>query len=176
MRRTRACGGPGLTILSGDDEKTSDMMADPEIGAAGVISVVSNVCPGPVQQMVHALREGDTERAQSLREGLTPLFNIVTVKTEETTPHGPTVCKARNPLAIKTLMNILGMHVGPCRPPLGKMTARGLDVVLDAARAVWKDNPEFLMPVGEAYKVDIEERLYDERFTRGLTYKGDPYS
>jgi 4-hydroxy-tetrahydrodipicolinate synthase len=171
MRRSRECAGEDLQILSGDDDMTFTMMTDPCIGAGGVISVISNVAPGPVQQMTEAVLEGDAEEGQRLYEALKPLFGIVTVKTQEESPWGSRLCKARNPLPIKTLMRLLGMPVGPPRRPLGKMTRAGLAVVRDAARRVWKNSPQILRPVEEAFSVDVEERLEDPDLLDGLYYE-----
>ena len=113
MRRTRECCGGEYTILSGDDGITFSMLTDPAIHAQGVISVVSNVVPGPVGGMVQAFQEGRLEDARTLNEALSPIFGLVTVTTQEETPYGPVTCRARNPLAIKALMNILGMPSGP---------------------------------------------------------------
>jgi len=170
MRRTRECCGDDFAILSGDDDKTFAMMTDPLIKASGVISVASNIAPQAVQEMTKLLNEGNRGEAEALMEGLTPLFGIVTVKTQEDTPYGHVVCRARNPLATKTLMAILGMPVGPCRQPLGKMTKKGLEVVLDVGRTVWKNNPGILQPVADFFDVDIEARLYDEAIIKGLAY------
>ena len=170
MRRTRECCENDFAILSGDDDKTFAMMKDPLIKASGVISVASNIAPQAVQEMTKLVNEGNLSQAEALLEGLTPLFGIVTVKTQEDTPYGNVVCRARNPLATKTLMAILGMPVGPCRQPLGKMTKKGLDVVLDVGRTVWKNNPGILQPVADFFHVDIEARLYEDKFIKGLTY------
>jgi 4-hydroxy-tetrahydrodipicolinate synthase len=170
MRRIRHCCGADYTILSGDDALTFEMMTDPAIGAAGVISVVSNVVPRAVVEMVSRLNGGDRAGAASLHEALAPLFDLVTVKTRETTPWGEVVCRARNPLAIKTLMTILGMPSGGCRRPLGRMTARGLEVVLAAARQVQARHPEIFAPVAEFFRVDIAARLADPASWRGLAY------
>lgn len=172
MKRTRACCGDDFTILSGDDDKTFDMMTHPAIRAAGVISVASNVAPAAVQEMTRLVLEGSTAEADSLMQALKPLFAIVTVKTQEETPHGPVTCRARNPLGIKSLMALLGMPGGPCRPPLGKMTRRGLEVVREVGRTLWRNHPHVLQPVAESFSVDIEERLYDEGLVRALTYEG----
>jgi 4-hydroxy-tetrahydrodipicolinate synthase len=170
MKRTRECCGGDFTILSGDDDMTFDMMTDPAIKAAGVISVASNIAPKAVKEMVELLRQGKREEAEEKMNAAKPLFAIVTVKTQEETPHGLVSCRARNPLATKTLMNILGMPAGPCRPPLGKMTKAGIEVALNAARTVWKSNPEVLTPIADFFNVDIEARLYDESLIEGLTY------
>lgn len=59
MRRTRECCGAEYNIMSGDDGMTYEMMTDPAINAAGVISVASNVAPGAVSKMVQLLNGGN---------------------------------------------------------------------------------------------------------------------
>ena len=170
MKLTRRLCGKDFDVLSGDDDKTFTMMTTPEIDASGVISVTSNIAPRAVSAMTHFLLDGKTNEAQELATALQPLFAIVTVKTTEQTPLGPVQCKARNPLAYKTLMNVLGMPSGPCRQPLGKMTRSGLETVLINARKVYETNPEILHPIEAFFDVNLQERLYNERFWQGLTY------
>jgi 4-hydroxy-tetrahydrodipicolinate synthase len=170
MRLTRKLCGKNFTILSGDDDKTFTMMTTPEIAASGVISVISNIAPRAVQDMAQYILNDKIEEANNLREALQPLFDIVTVKTQEETPFGPVTCKARNPLACKTLMNVLGMPSGPCRRPLGKMTRNGLEIVLANARKMYEKDPEILAPIEDFFDVSLQERLYNERFWQGLTY------
>jgi 4-hydroxy-tetrahydrodipicolinate synthase len=146
------------------------MMTDPRIKAAGVTSVASNVAPAAVAAMVNLLHEGKPAEARSLAAKLEPLFNLVTVKTMEKTPYGEAVCRARNPLAVKTLMAILGMPSGGCKPPLGKMTRNGLNAVLEAARTLQRTAPEILAPVAEFFGVTIEERLENPKHREGLCY------
>jgi 4-hydroxy-tetrahydrodipicolinate synthase len=170
MKLTRKLCGTHFAILSGDDDKTFAMMTSPEIAASGVISVVSNIAPRAVQNMVQAILNHRIDEATKLCAALQPLFAIVTVKTQEQTPFGPVACKARNPLAYKTLMNVLGMPSGPCRQPLGKMTRNGLEVVLSNTRKVYENNPQILSPIEEFFNVNLKERLYNERFWQGLCY------
>ena len=85
-------------------------------------------------------------------------------------PHGEVVCRARNPLALKTLMQLLGVPSGPCRAPLGKMSRAGLDVVVNIAKTVQSKNPEILAPLAAFFNVDIDARLNDERLLEGLYY------
>jgi 4-hydroxy-tetrahydrodipicolinate synthase len=172
MKRTRECCGADFTILSGDDGMTFEMMTNPAVKAGGVISVASNIAPKAVQEMVTLLAEGKTAEGEALRNALQPLFGIITVKTQEDTPQGSVGCRARNPLGTKTLMAILGMPGGPCRQPLGKMSRNGLNVVLEAGRTVWKNNPEILQPIADFFNVDVEARLHDASFQAGLTYDG----
>ena len=170
MARTRECCGEAFSIMSGDDDKTFEMMTRDAIKAAGVISVASNVAPGPVTQMVHALQRGDMDEANRLHAALKPLFGMVGVVSEEQTPYGITEVKARNPLPMKTLMNILGMPAGPCRQPLGKMNRAGLDIVLGIAREVHAQNPEVFAPVASFFNADIAQRLNDPAVLDGLAY------
>ena len=170
MKRTRACCGLDFSILSGDDGMTMQMMTDPAIRASGVISVFSNLFPGAVCDFVKSLCTGDMESAQTLSNALSPLFGLVTVKTMEETPLGPVVCKAKNPLGIKTLMAVLGMPAGKCRRPLGKLTRTGMDTILDAARKVYATTPQLFQPLADFFSVDVEARLNDPKFQEGLFY------
>lgn len=170
MRRTRTCCGDSYTILSGDDGLTFEMMTDPAIDAAGVISVASNVAPRAVADMVSLLAEGNVDEARRLRTALEPLFSLVTIKTTETTPHGEVVCRARNPLGIKTLMAGIGMPGGGCRRPLGKMTRKGVEVIIAAARTVQSQTPEIFRPAAEFFDIDIEARLNDPASWADLCY------
>lgn len=175
MARTRRLLGPDFFILSGDDDITYKTMTSPDIKAAGVISVVSNVAPAAVGQMVRKILSGDLGAGSALRDALSPLFGIVTVKahTRRTLPDGTEVVvqdKFRNPLAIKTLMSALGMPSGPGRQPLGSMTPEGVEVVRNAARTVWQNNPEILAPIGEFYRVDIEGRIANDCLWSELSY------
>ena len=170
MAKTRRLCGPGFGIMSGDDDRTVEMMKRGEIAAAGVISVMSNVVPGPISRLTRALAGGDTAQADKLAADLQPLFGIVGVATTEQSSRGPVECKARNPVPVKTLMNLLGMPSGPCRRPLGRLTRQGAKVVVDAALRVWRNDPELLAPVAEAFGVDVEARLNDAAALEALVY------
>jgi 4-hydroxy-tetrahydrodipicolinate synthase len=171
MRRTRTVCGRDFTILSGDDALTYAMMTDPQILATGVISVISNIAPAAVSQMVGLLLNGQKSEAEKRMRLLEPLFNLVTVKTMEQTPFGEVLCRARNPLALKTLMALLGMPAGGCRQPMGKMTPNGLQTILSATKAVFAADPGVFQPVAEFFKVDIEARLNSPKIETGLTYE-----
>jgi len=150
MRRTHELAST-LTIMSGDDDLTYKMMTDSAIGAAGVISVASNVAPTAVNEMCKAAREGRNEEARKLAEKLAPLFSIITVKVPGQ--------KFRNPVPFKTAMAGLGMLEYSCRKPLGKMSREGMEVVRGALRQLWQQSPDILQPVAKFYDVDIGQRL-----------------
>jgi 4-hydroxy-tetrahydrodipicolinate synthase len=129
-----------------------------------VISVMSNIVPGPLAEMVEALSGGNMARANQLKEVLDPLFKVVTVNTVESFEGFGVPCKFRNPLPVKTMMKGLGMPSGPCRQPLGKMTPKGIEIVRDALKRVYEMDKEVLMPVQEFYRLNIEERLSNDRY------------
>ena len=170
MELTRKLCGEDFDILSGDDDKTYTIMTSSDIQASGVISVISNIVPRAIVDMSHYILDGNNRAAAVIQHALQPLLYMVTVKTTAQTPCGPVVCKARNPLAIKTLMNILGMPSGPCRQPLGKMTRNGVDIVLVTARKIWETNPQILRPIEQQFDVKLSDRLYNEKYLEGHYY------
>lgn len=170
MKITRELCGENFHILSGDDSRTFEMMISDNISASGAISVASNVAPRAVQNMIDAINDGDIEKASEINKAISPLMDLVTVNTMEETKYGEVICKARNPLPYKTLMNILGMPSGPCRSPLGKMTRKGVQIVLDKVRKVYEQDPQILTPIEDFFSVDLEERLYNYEYLNGLYY------
>jgi 4-hydroxy-tetrahydrodipicolinate synthase len=164
MAKTRALLGEDFDILSGDDDKTYEMMTRNDIRASGVVSVMSNIIPGPINEMVRAIRNGDTEKANWLKEALDPLFKVVVVNTVDSYEGFEVPCKFRNPVPVKTLMRGLGMPSGACRPPLGKMTPKGVEIVRNALKAVYEKDKEALRPIEDFYKVNIEDRLSNDRY------------
>ncbi len=93
-----------LELYSGEDAIIVPLLA---LGAIGVISVWSNVAPSDVHELVRAWLDGEEERARSIQfKGL----DLVDALFSEVSP-GP----------VKTAMNLMGMDVGPLRPPLCEM-------------------------------------------------------
>ncbi|MFU8769334.1 MAG: 4-hydroxy-tetrahydrodipicolinate synthase [Desulfotignum sp.] len=170
MRLTRKCCGPDFQIFSGDDALVYDIMTDPDILACGAVSVMSNIVPGFMTQLVSAINQGDMDPARQLQSALKPLLDLVVVTTTEKTPFGPVQCRARNPLPLKTMMQLLGMPAGPCRRPLGKMTRQGLDRIVAAMQQVQAAHPELFAPIAEFFSIDIEDRLHNSAHQEGLWY------
>jgi 4-hydroxy-tetrahydrodipicolinate synthase len=171
-RLTRNYCGPNFSIVSGDDDKTLTLMSDQAVACSGVISVVANIAPKPVQDMVQAALRKDWQEAQRLATALQPLFALVTVKTEESTKYGPVFVRARNPLPVKTMMQVLGMTTGPCRSPLGRVTKSALNVMLRSLRTVWAANPEILEPIERCFDVSVADRLVMPQYWENLSYAG----
>ena len=91
-----------LTVLSGDDSLTLPLMA---VGAEGVVSVVGNITPGSVIELIDAFRSGEAQRACQLHHKLFPLCrNMLGLAT--------------NPIPIKAAMKMLGRDSGQLRLPM----------------------------------------------------------
>ncbi|MEC7524661.1 MAG: 4-hydroxy-tetrahydrodipicolinate synthase [Myxococcota bacterium] len=167
MRRDRELAGPGLAIMSGDDDMTLHMMNDPAIAASGVISVMGNLVPKALSEMVAARADGDVARAGEIAAQIGPLLKCVGVKAHAVRelPDGrklQVVDGFRNPLPLKTMMAGLGVIGRYGRRPLGQMSAPAVEVVRGAVRAVWEAAPEWLRPIEDAFDVRIAKRLEDD--------------
>jgi 4-hydroxy-tetrahydrodipicolinate synthase len=66
--------GARITLLSGDDGTSFPLYA---IGARGVISVVSNVCPREMSEMWDAVRAGNWDRARQLHYKLRVMSQLL---------------------------------------------------------------------------------------------------
>ena len=91
----------GFTVLSGDDALTFPAMC---LGAAGVISVVSNLEPTRMQRLVEAVLRGDQAEGRRLHRELSPLMAACFLTT--------------NPAPVKTGLSLLGMGSDRMRLPL----------------------------------------------------------
>lgn len=80
-----------FSVVSGDDNMTVDLI---EAGGDGVISVASNLLPGPVCRMVKTALGGDIAGARRLEAELMPFFKACFTET--------------NPIPIKTAMSMYG--------------------------------------------------------------------
>src|SRR5213076_1124363 len=94
-----------FTILSGDDSLTLPFMA---VGAAGVVSVASNLFPGEVCALVRACELGDSKSAAKLHRKLLPLFKDLFIEP--------------NPVPVKTALGWRGAMSGEVRLPLCEMS------------------------------------------------------
>ena len=99
-----------FTILSGDDSLTLPFMA---VGAAGVVSVASNLFPGEVCALVRACESGDLKSAAKLHRKLLPLFKDLFIEP--------------NPVPVKTALGWRGAMSGEVRLPLCEMSEANQD-------------------------------------------------
>jgi len=96
-----------LTVLSGDDSLTLPLMS---VGAEGVVSVVGNIIPHDVIELVSAFRDGDVARARQLHLKLFPLCrDLLSIAT--------------NPIPVKAAMAELGRDTGELRLPMTPLDA-----------------------------------------------------
>ncbi len=172
MAETRRLLGPNFTIMSGDDGLIAQMMMNENIKGNGVISVMSNIIPGAIVEMVNAFLAGERQLGIKLHEKLKPLFNLVTVKVESTRifrgEHIKVEDKFPNPCAIKTIMAGLDIDSGFMREPMGRMSITAVQKVRDALVQVWQQNPEVFQPLADHYGINVEARLIDGDFWAGL--------
>jgi 4-hydroxy-tetrahydrodipicolinate synthase len=91
-------------VISGNDNLTLPMIS---LGAKGVISVVANVDPARMSQMVNAALEGDFTLASKLHYELYDLMKVLFIES--------------NPVPTKDSMNMIGRPAGHVRMPLAPM-------------------------------------------------------
>lgn len=106
-------GAPeGFAVLSGDDDMTFEMMKN---GAAGVISVASNIAPAEVSAMTSAALEGRFEEAATLDARLQPLFKNCFVES--------------NPVPVKAGLSLMGLCSPEMRLPLTTATEKTVEIM-----------------------------------------------
>ena len=91
-------------VISGNDNLTLPMIS---MGAMGVISVVANVDPARMSQMVNAALEGDFVKASKLHYELYDLMKVLFIES--------------NPVPTKDSLNMIGRPAGHVRMPLAPM-------------------------------------------------------
>ncbi len=106
-----------LTVLSGNDELTLPIMA---LGGKGVISVVANIVPKDIVEMVNSALNGNFEKARDIHYKLYPLMKALFIET--------------NPIPVKTALNLLGRPAGELRPPLTDMSEEHKKLLIDVLK------------------------------------------
>lgn len=109
MSRIKALCPPTFQLISGDDSLTLPVLS---IGGIGIISVVANIVPADVANLVNAFEKGDIKKAQRLHYKLLPLIKACFMET--------------NPIPVKTAMGLLGMCEPDLRLPMCEMSADNL--------------------------------------------------
>jgi len=165
---TRKLCGDDFCILSGDDDKTVQLIQNTAIQSTGVISVASNLVPAAITELVLKTIENNSDYID-LEKNVSPLFKLVGVQTTESTDLGNVIVKSRNPVPTKTLMQILGLPSGPSRQPLGLVTRQALDFILAQSKLVY-ENSDLFKPVESFFDINLQERLYSDKSINGLYY------
>lgn len=94
-----------FTILSGDDSLTLPFMS---VGAAGVVSVASNLFPAEVCALVRAYESGDMKSAEKQQRKMFAIFKDLFVEP--------------NPVPVKTALGWRGVMSSEVRLPLCEMS------------------------------------------------------
>jgi len=96
----------GFSILSGDDFIVYPLLC---VGGKGVISVVANVAPRMMADLVEAFEAGNHDRARELHYRLQPLCEAMFYET--------------NPIPVKTALAEMGLIADEVRMPLCPMSS-----------------------------------------------------
>lgn len=104
VAKIKALCGDKLDIYSGNDDQVTAILA---LGGIGVISVLANVVPKAVHEMVMSYLTGDTNKSLSLQLEYLKLANDLFIET--------------NPIPVKTALNLMGKEAGDLRLPLYEM-------------------------------------------------------
>lgn len=105
---------PKLDLYSGNDDMVTPMMA---LGAKGVISVTSNIIPKENHDMVMNFLNGNINEAIKAQIKYIDFVRAMFIET--------------NPAPIKEAMNIMGFCVGECRSPLGPLSEKNREHIIN---------------------------------------------
>lgn len=92
-------------IYAGDDSLTLPILA---LGGTGVVSVAGHLVGRRIRAMIEAFQKGDVKTATAIHLELLPVFKAMFITT--------------NPIPVKTAVNMVGIPVGPLRPPMCELT------------------------------------------------------
>jgi 4-hydroxy-tetrahydrodipicolinate synthase len=115
--RLMADAANGFELYSGNDDQTLPLLS---IGAIGVIGVCTHWAAPEMAEMIASFEKGDVTAAREQNARLLPSYDF---ETGDLAP---------NPVPTKTMMDVLGLPAGPCRPPMGPTP----DGLADRARTV----------------------------------------
>lgn len=117
VAHTRALCGDDLAIYSGNDDQIVPILS---LGGAGVISVLSNICPKETHDICQLYFDGKVKESSDLQirymELVGALFSDV------------------NPIPVKQALNFMGFAAGSCRLPLCDMSDSGKKNLYDVMK------------------------------------------
>lgn len=102
--RRAELAGLDIVVYSGDDSVTLPLLA---VGGTGVIGVATHWCGAEMAEMIAAYQKGDVQLARQLNARMIPSYQF---ETGDVAP---------NPVPSKVMLNLMGVPVGECRPPMG---------------------------------------------------------
>ena len=110
------CDG-NIDLYSGNDDQVVPLLS---LGGLGVISVLSNVAPTYVHDMVYEYLEGDRAKSCKMQLDAIPLCSAL-------------FCEV-NPIPVKAAMNLMGKEVGPLRAPLTEIEPQHEEILKKAMK------------------------------------------
>ena len=117
MARIKILCGEKFDLISGDDSLTLPVLS---IGGVGVISVVANIVPRDVANLIEEFNRGNIKKARQIHFRLLPLVKAMFIET--------------NPIPVKTSMGILKMCSPDLRLPMCSMEEQNLKKLKKALR------------------------------------------
>ncbi len=105
----------GFAVYAGDDEMAFPLIA---LGADGVISVISNVCPRPFCRMIRMALDGNFEKARGMHLSMLQAMRACFYES--------------NPVPVKAVLAHLGKMENTVRLPLVAMQSDAAQQVLEA--------------------------------------------
>ncbi len=110
MSRIRQLCPENFDLISGDDSLTLPVLG---IGGTGIISVVANIVPKDVADLVSEFEKGNIKKAREIHYKLLPLIKAMFIET--------------NPIPLKTAMGLLGLCEPDLRLPMCAMSPENLE-------------------------------------------------
>lgn len=108
------CDG-NIDLYSGNDDQVVPLLS---LGGIGVISVLSNVAPAYVHDMVMKYLSGDTVESCKMQLDALPMCDAL-------------FCEV-NPIPVKAALNMMGKEAGPLRAPLTEIEPAHREVLRKA--------------------------------------------
>jgi len=112
VAKIKALCGDKIDIYSGNDDQIVPILS---LGGIGVISVLANVVPKQVHDMVFNYLNGNVSEALRLQLEYLSLTDALFIET--------------NPIPVKTALNLMNMNVGNLRLPLCDMEDNNLEIL-----------------------------------------------
>ncbi len=109
-----------FAVLSGNDDDTLKLMQE---GAAGVISVASNIAPELMVKLVESAASGDFYSAGQMHERLMPLFRNCFIES--------------NPMPVKAGLAAMGFIENELRLPLVPCERSTYDIMAETVKALY---------------------------------------
>lgn len=117
MSRIKQLCPENFDLISGDDSLTLPVLS---IGGTGIISVVANIVPRDVADLVGEFQKGNIKRAREIHYKMLPLVKAMFVET--------------NPIPVKTALGLLGMCEPDLRLPMCPMSTENLEKLKKALK------------------------------------------